>query len=72
MSSKEVILQYKLCIKCNEDMAKLGSNYCKKCKIKPINSTVIKENKLKMYFYSFQDRNKANFTLNSSKYGTCK
>jgi tRNA(Ile2) C34 agmatinyltransferase TiaS len=70
MSSKENILQYELCIMCNSSLAKLGRNYCKKCKtkdIKHIKHKVKNEDSCKIYYYKFHDKNtKARLRLSSS------
>jgi hypothetical protein len=67
MRSKEYIFQYGLCIMCNSNLAKLGSNYCKKCKIKSTKNRVKNEDSCKIYYYKFQDKNtKSRIRLNSS------
>jgi ribosomal protein L40E len=69
--SFENILQYKLCIKCNSDIAKIGTNYCKKCQVKPIKTSkkvAKKSTNNKIYYYKFQNRDtKARLLLKSSE-----
>jgi hypothetical protein len=68
MSVKESIIQYELCIMCDVNLAKLGSSYCKKCKIKPVRNRFKNDGSTKIYYYKFQDKNnKARLRLVNSK-----
>ncbi|KXN70169.1 hypothetical protein CONCODRAFT_17847 [Conidiobolus coronatus NRRL 28638] len=71
MNFENSILQYQPCIKCNNGIAKIGTNYCKKCYIKPIKPSkkvVKKESNNKIYYYKFQNRDtKARLLLNNSE-----
>jgi hypothetical protein len=49
-------------------MAKIGTNFCIKCQAKPKKTIVKKQDKRKIYYYKFQDRDtKARVLLNDSK-----
>ncbi|KXN70166.1 hypothetical protein CONCODRAFT_7307 [Conidiobolus coronatus NRRL 28638] len=68
MSFQNNIYHYQQCVKCNSDVAKLGTNYCKKCQVKPTKAIAKKQDKHKIYYYKFQDRDtKARMLLNDSK-----
>jgi ribosomal protein L40E len=71
MGFESNILQYQLCIKCNNNITRIGANYCKKCQIKPIKANkkaVKKSTNSKIYYYRFQNRDtKARLLLNNSR-----
>jgi hypothetical protein len=67
MRSKDKIVQYGICIMCNNKLAKQRDGYCKICKIEHIRNR-INENSFKIYYYKFQDTSTiSKLRLNSSK-----